>query len=76
MRPTDSYRAEELLKLLSDDNARQILHVTYGSILAEISGGTTMKDRIPKCLEENERKHYEFLERHFRRHIQPLLNKR
>jgi hypothetical protein len=76
MRPTDSYRAEELLKLLSDDNARQILHVTYGSILAEISGGTTMKDRILKCLEENERKHYEFLERHFRLHIQPLLNKR
>jgi tagaturonate epimerase len=74
MRPTQDYSDSELLGLLSDDNARQILHVTFGSILStkDESGRLVFKDRILECLQEHESVHYQYIMNHFRRHIKPI----
>lgn len=74
LRPTKDYTEDELRALLSEDNARQILHVTFGTVLSKKndSGGYVFKDRIIKCLEEHEDIHYKHIIDHFRRHIDPL----
>jgi tagaturonate epimerase len=75
MRPTKDYSEKELLNLLSDDNARQILHVTFGTILSkkDEKGNYLFKDRIMKCLKDHEDVHYKYLVKHFRRHIDPII---
>ena len=75
LRPTNDYSDKELLGLLSDDNARQILHVTFGSVLSkkDESGGYVFKDRIMKCLQDHEDVHYRYIVRHFKRHIDPII---
>ena len=77
MRPTKEYSEAELLGLLSDDNARQILHVTFGTILSkkDESGNYIFKDRIMKCLRDHEDVHYGYLVKHFRRHIDPIVGR-
>ncbi len=77
MRPTKDYSEAELSGLLSDDNARQILHVTFGSILSKKDerGNYLFKDRIMKCLRDHEDVHYQYLVKHFRRHIDPIVGK-
>jgi hypothetical protein len=76
MRSTKDYSEMELLGLLSDDNARQILHVTFGSVLSkkDESGKYLFKDRIMKCLQDHEEIHYQYLVKHFKRHIDPIIH--
>lgn len=64
-----------LLRLFDDPNARQVLHVTFGSVLTakDSAGKLVFKDRILRALEQYEETHYENLVRHFRRHIEPFL---
>lgn len=66
---------ERFPSLFDDDNARQVLHVTFGSVLTfkDSAGKPVFKDRILAALEEHEEAHYENLRRHFRRHLQPFL---
>jgi len=63
-----------LLALLDDEDARQVLHVTFGRVLTERGpdGKTLFKDRIMTCLEDNEDVHFGNLVTHFRRHTQPF----
>jgi hypothetical protein len=70
------YTDVQLLGLLSDDNARQILHVTFGTILSTKNeqGKLQFKDKIMHCLEEHEDIHYQHLIKHFKRHIEPIVN--
>jgi len=56
----------ELDRYLDQFDARQILHVTYGSAL-DAYGET-----ILQTLRENEEAYYEALETHFRKHLQPF----
>ena len=68
------YSKEELANLLNQDDSRQIFHVTFGLVLTiknEV-GDFIYRDRIYKCLEENEVLHYEYLVKHFRRHLDPF----
>ncbi len=62
-------------KLFEDNDARQVLHVTFGSVLThkDSAGKLVFKDRLMRALEEYEDAHYEILRRHFRRHIEPFL---
>ncbi|RCK71588.1 MAG: putative D-tagaturonate epimerase [Ignavibacteriae bacterium] len=64
----------QLLELFNDDNARQVFHVTFGKVLTaqDTNGRYIFRDRIKKCLEENEELHYENLIKHFRRHLDPF----
>ncbi len=67
---------ERLLRLFDDPNARQVLHVTFGSVLTakDSAGKLVFKDRILRALAQHEETHYENLVRHFRRHIEPFLH--
>lgn len=68
------YSREELAELLNLDDARQVFHVTFGLVLTikNDGGNYIYRNRIYKCLEENEELHYKYLVKHFRRHIDPF----
>jgi len=59
---------------LDDDNGRQLLHVTYGSILTArgCNGEMLFRDRLRRILIENEEEHYETVAKHIRRHVESL----
>jgi hypothetical protein len=48
-------------------DGRQVLHVTFGSVLERFGGD------LLAALEENEEVHYHALDVHFRRHFEPFL---
>jgi hypothetical protein len=60
----------DLPGLLDQFDARQVLHVTYGSVL---TSGRGFKQRLLAGLAAHEEEHYAALERHFVRHLKPLL---
>ncbi|MFP4056071.1 MAG: tagaturonate epimerase family protein [Candidatus Brocadiia bacterium] len=64
----------ELESVLDDFHARQVLHVTYGSVLnAEAEGGEPrFRDRLLEALRRNEDSYTRALQRHLGRHIEPL----
>ncbi|MCU0303512.1 MAG: tagaturonate epimerase family protein [Thermoanaerobaculales bacterium] len=58
--------------LLDDDDARQVLHVTFRRVLAETGsdGKPLFKNRIMDRLDADEETHERHLVRHFRRHLE------
>ncbi|MGH7494752.1 MAG: tagaturonate epimerase family protein [bacterium] len=66
---------ERFLRLFDDNHARQVLHVTFGSVLTtkDGAGKPVFKDRMLRTLEQHEAEHYENLQHHFRRHLEPFL---
>ncbi len=65
---------EQLPGLFTSDDARQVLHVTFGKVLtsADTAGMPLFKERLLACLDANEDLHYEILVKHFKRHLDPL----
>ena len=61
--------------LLDQFDAREILHVTYGSVLTERTarGGMRFYDHLMELLRLNPGAYAENLERHFVRHLKPFL---
>jgi hypothetical protein len=57
-----------------DTTGRQLLHVTFGSVLTvgEDSSGNALKPRFMEVLEKNQELYDEFLERHFDKHLSML----
>lgn len=73
LKPASGYTDKELLELFSSEDARQVLHVTFGKVLTEkTAAGYLFKDKILNCLKENEKTHYKFLTNHFIKHIEPF----
>lgn len=69
----DDKKDDELPDYLDDDDARQVLHVTYGSVLSgEIEEAAGFRDEIWETLENNEVIHYQFLQSHFEKHLNPF----
>jgi hypothetical protein len=62
---------EELPSMLDHFDARQVLHVTFGSVLA---AGVGLKERLYATLEAHEVAHYTALRDHFIRHLKPLAS--
>ncbi len=58
----------DLPGLLDRFDARQVLHVTFGSVLDHF------RERLLERLQEHEEVYYAMLEAHFRRHLQPIAN--
>jgi hypothetical protein len=60
--------------LLEQFDAREILHVTFGSVLTEPkeAGEMLFYDRIMEVLEGNREVYFDYLEKHFKRHLQPF----
>lgn len=54
----------QLPDLLDQFDARQVLHVTFGSVL------DTFGDRLHSLLRANERQYHSYLKRHFDRHLE------
>ncbi|CAN5463167.1 D-tagaturonate epimerase UxaE [soil metagenome] len=69
----ESLNNHQLPLLLNNDDARQVLHVTYGSILSEhLPEAKSIKKRVMKSLEENETLHEKNLINHFNKHLDPF----
>jgi hypothetical protein len=58
-----------LPELLEDFHARQILHVTFGSVIQD----THFRDRFFDTLRAHEAVYTDLIERHFDRHLAPFL---
>lgn len=58
----------ELPDLLNQDDARQLLHITYGFMLQD----PVLKESIYRTLAEHETMYEDFLSTHLRRHLEPL----
>ena len=73
----DTIADDELVNLFKQNDSRQLIHITYGSILRakDDEGKYIFKDRIYKILFEYEEDHYRELSNHIRRHLE-LLNLR
>ena len=68
------YSDSELLELFSQNDARQVLHVTFGKVLTEKdnTGEYLFRNEFLKCIKENEELHYKFIYEHFRKHLSPF----
>jgi tagaturonate epimerase len=68
----------QLASVLSSNDGRQVLHVTYGSVLTvkDSAGNYRFRDRLLKALASNEDVHYEIVARHLRRHVEPFAEAR
>lgn len=71
VQPADTLADEQLPGLLDEFNARQVLHVTFGSVLTA-DDGRRFAARIYAALKANEEAHYLALEKHLGRHTAPL----
>lgn len=72
----DTLSDGQLVGLFNKPDSRQLIHITYGSILKvkDNEGKYIFKDRIYKILFEYEEDHYRELSNHIRRHLE-LLDK-
>ncbi len=70
----NEYSDKELEELFVQDDARQVLHVTFGKVLTELGedGTPLFKTDIVDCLNENEDLHYKFIYNHFKNHLNPF----
>jgi hypothetical protein len=64
----------EATNYLDQDHGRQILHVTFGSVLTErTDNGYRFRERIRTILQQNRQLHEDVLRDHLGKHIQMLL---
>lgn len=65
----------DLPSVLEQNDARQILHITYGLILtaATSEGAFRFRDELYATLDENEDAYYQALEHHIGRHLAGLM---
>lgn len=64
----------ELESILDGNDGRQLLHVTFGSVLTTqtADGEYLFRDAVRSCLIDNEDEHYAVLAAHLGRHIRPF----
>lgn len=74
----DTIPDSELTNLFKKNDSRQLIHITYGSILKtkDDKGKYIFKDRIYKILFQHEEEHYRELSNHIRRHLELLKSRR
>ena len=72
---SDRYNNDQLIELFSQNDARQVLHVTFGKVLTIVddNGRYIFRDIIYNCLKKNEDVHYNYLINHFKNHLNPFL---
>lgn len=70
----DEVSDEKLVDYLNDDNARQLLHVTYGLLLTakDENGNSLFKDEFFNELDKEEELYREYLIKHIGRHVDTL----
>jgi tagaturonate epimerase len=72
--PADSFKDAQLEKLFDQFDARQVLHVTFGSVLAtkDESGASRFRERLLTLLKRNPEIYAAAVEKHLERHIRPF----
>ncbi len=69
----DKLKDGDLPGVLDGDDGRQLLHVTFGSVVtAREGGGYVFRERLLMALRAHEDDYYAALEKHLRRHIEPF----
>ncbi|MDO5111813.1 MAG: tagaturonate epimerase family protein [Clostridia bacterium] len=70
----DTLKDSELPDLFSQNDARQLIHITYGLILTakNADGASRFKERLYKLWRENEETYYKCLAQHIGRHMRLL----
>jgi tagaturonate epimerase len=70
----DELADDKLAGVLDIFDGRQLLHVTFGSVLTETvaDGSYLFRDRLLSVLDANEDAHYDVIEAHFDRHFAPF----
>ncbi len=73
----DTLGDAELVSLFENNDARQLIHITYGFILRAKNedGSSRFRNRLYQAWDEEEDAHYELLENHIGHHLE-LLEKR
>jgi len=72
----DTISDDELVNLFKQNDSRQLIHITYGSILRakDNVGKYIFKDKIYQVLFRYEEEHYRELSNHIRRHLELLVS--
>ena len=71
-----SLRDGDLPGILDNFHTREMLHVTFGSVLtAEQNGKPQFKDRLMQALAEHEEVHYQTVRAHIARHVAPFARR-
>ena len=65
----EEYGQGHLLRYWDSLDDRQILHVTFGSVLNK----PELKRELLQILDSFEEQYYDFLDVHFRKHLEPFL---
>ncbi|MCL5073371.1 MAG: tagaturonate epimerase family protein, partial [Actinobacteria bacterium] len=68
----DNIPKEKLPDLLNLTECRQMIHVSFGSILSKKNDKYIFKDRICRTLFENESLHYEYVRENIKKHLELL----
>ena len=71
----DQVPEADLVSLVEEFDSREVLHVTFGSVLTERSGGDgfRFRHRLLDLLARNPEAYAANLESHFLRHLRPLV---
>ena len=71
----DTITDDELINLFKQNDSRQLIHITYGSILRakDDKGKYIFKDKIYQILFRFEEDHYRELSKHIKRHLELLI---
>lgn len=69
---------DELVDLFKEEDSRQLIHITYGSILRakDNKGKYIFKDRIYQTLFQYEEDHYREVSNHIKKHLELLKSRR
>jgi hypothetical protein len=67
----------ELESVLNQTDGRQLLHVTFGSVLTTKGADSNylFRDAVRDCLIDNETEHYTVLKQHLGRHVAPFAKR-
>jgi hypothetical protein len=68
------YPDPQLLTLFLNDDARQVLHVTFGRVLTarKPDGSFLFRTKILEYLNQYEETYYQYLREHFKKHLEPF----
>ncbi|WP_409346407.1 tagaturonate epimerase family protein [Paenibacillus sp. MBLB4367] len=74
IKPLDEVSDERLPEYMEDDNARQLIHITYGILLQAktAEGGSLFKEEFYRTLNEQEEAYAQSLVRHIGKHLDLL----
>jgi tagaturonate epimerase len=74
VKPLSDVADADLHTYMDEDNARQVIHITYGILLQakDEKGNSLFKDEFFKTLSDQEEAYYESLQKHIGKHLELL----